>query len=289
MQARQVFLLLFVSFMWYPVHVQAQAAGAGFWYRPLAGTRIQMIWRSEYGLTYVGFRALPDSSTATVTSLVSITRRVIESGGGRSTVRVQVDSVRSRLAEEGRAARVLDFKEVAGSSAEVVLDSALAVVQAGPPAGVRSVRIGRAVAGDLSIDFSEVAVTGEDSLTVNAEIPFTSRISGDTANVFDAVLRGRVVLHVDSTRVRGTDTLAYLYVAGPLTGVTRSSVPEVGGGSQSLTGSLKARLIWSSAWQGFVSAAVAARFVLEQKVSSDPSEASRILLADLVATGRVRP
>src|SRR5882672_668466 len=93
-------------------------------YHPRVGSLVATRSDMDVTMTFIGLPALPDSETASMTTRLSVSQRVLSQSGSSYRVRYTLDSARatSRVASEPRkeVPRLYD-----GTSVELLLDSVM--------------------------------------------------------------------------------------------------------------------------------------------------------------------
>ena len=231
-----------------------------FEFRPVEGSALRTLVEGEGRAVVVGVPDVADSTVVDLESRATVTRRAFRAGAGAYELRFSFESVRSRYRRGVNPWRViplptesgLQIGYAAGGRLDLTMldtvDSA-AVTLLANAAGVPH----------FALPEGPVEVGGE--WTSEVGFPFAMGIPGSQQAIVAAHLTGPAAGTLDSLVVRGTDTLAFMSVRARLLPTTIETALQLGGGPAlaELWGSLMGRLIWSTAWNAFVSQSVAAR------------------------------
>ncbi len=228
------------------------------------------------------------------TRLEGVTQRVVEAVDGRYSVRIRFDSVRARMRPLGGAWRDMAPSARERGVARVVMDDRLRVLADAefidlPNVGVANSEVLRGVGSGFQVTFPEQPVTEGETWTAELIFPLRvlSAFGSEVGVPLSEELTSTALFTLDSLVTRGRDTLSFLNIRGRFDQRTR--VPGSGSGMTGVDGSVGANMIWSSAWNAFVSGA--ARVVAQltfPRDPSNPSAMSRVAL-DLTTQSQLRP
>ncbi len=173
----------------------------------------------------------------------------LEGPDGKIVVHLAYDSVRTRT--RGSDGRWREFR-VAGMDSvwtQVGLDTrmrVLSVIRGGQFSGVTGLQ--RILMGIPSLELPDQALYEGDSWSSATVVSVVPGLRNESV---EPTLSGTVQVVLDSIVVRSRDTLGFVTVNGRFPAVT--FVDVVGPGRVTATGDLTGSMIWSTAWNRFVS------------------------------------
>jgi hypothetical protein len=276
---------------WGPPAPAAAQAPFTFRYQPRAGTAVRLIVETQSELVVVGVPGLRDSAVVDVLSLGGLTRRATPVGDGRFALSVTYDSLRTRLRVDSATWRDGVFATREPVEAQFTIAPGMVL---GDPSYVGDSAMGRSVRGALGalhvvLPTDPVEVGGEWRSEV--VLPIAVEVPADTVGVVMATLTGPVAGVLDSVVPRGGDTLAYLSAHGRYAPTTVNSTLLLGGGpaAAELWGEFVAKLIWSTAWNAFVSVVQTSRVNQRFEAAPESGVEDARITAIIVTRVRVRP
>ncbi|HWP38884.1 MAG TPA: hypothetical protein VNL18_15165 [Gemmatimonadales bacterium] len=238
-------------------------------YAPRTGTVVHTLFNSRVSLVYrdvTGGVTATDSVVGEYTALGAVGQRVIDGSTTPRALDVRLDSLRTRARLVGQAWKETALSDSLRPTMRVMVDERLRLGPM-PPAGSSQVGLVRSF-GWMGIEFPEEAVAPAGRWTTRAVARLPRELAAlhevempDSLDVIQSVV-------LDSISARGTDTLLYFSFQGS---IGPSMVPGRDAGdtaSVSLAGAQAGSLIWSTAWQSFVSGASQTRVRARLRVVS---------------------
>jgi hypothetical protein len=258
-------------------------------YAPRTGTVVHTLFNSRVSLVYrdvTGGVAATDSVVGEYTAIGAIGQRVIDGAAHPKALDVRLDSLRTRARLAGQAWKETALPDSARPSARLTVDERLRLGRV-PPPGASQIGMVRSW-GWMGIEFPEEAVAPAGRWTTRAVARLPRELAAlhevempDSLDVIQSVV-------LDSVAARGTDTLLYLSVQGSI-GPSRASGLDAGDtASVWLAGAQAGSLIWSTAWQTFVSGASQTRVRARLRVVSGRGGRDAELLWTVTARIQVR-
>jgi hypothetical protein len=263
-------------------------------FNPAVGSRVHTIWRTEILVSVVNADGSPvDTLLVEATRLESVTRFVDAADDGRYSVELQYDSVRARKRLRGGTWHDVEPSELEVTSVRVLLDDRARLLGAEfvylPHVTASQGEVMRGFAGGTYMHLPEGQVAADSSWNSALRIPLTALASlGRPEDVPGAgELVARVTTRVDSMAIRETDTLAYM----SLQGIIASTVGRDGDPHTGITagGSVAATLVWSSAWDAYVTGAVRCLVAFTRPRDRESELAAPELRFDMTTQFQVRP
>ncbi len=232
-------------------------------YRPPLGARIQTVSDNRMTTTVFGLPSLPDSTVIQSDWRTVRTTRVLEAGD-RPRLRVSLDSSRSRTQVTGSPRTDVALPGLEGLTLDVVVDGRLGVQRATPAApGVAdsgAVAYVRAGAGGMEMQLPRDPIAIGYNWDTPLRYPFGAYLTAGGKLGAVESLAGTAAVILDSLRVRGADTLAFLTLTATFDPARMVIAGEGGVGTGTVTGGVAAALVWSTGWNAMVSAATNGRF-----------------------------
>lgn len=238
----------------------AQTAGLPR-YAPELGRMVRTLTELRTTATLVGFPAVPDGATTTTETWLSATQRVTAFEREQAIVDVTMDSVRgrTRVGTEPWVDRA--DTQLVGRTAQAVVSPHFGIV------GIRSSHptdadvlqpLGAFVAG-LGFAFPDSVVPLGTPFPTGGRFRVRVQTGPETGLPFDDVAVGDLALVLDSVTAGAGDELSYFTFRGSFPARTAAAASESGDVVTTLSGAFAGRLVWSAAWNAFVSAAVRVR------------------------------
>ena len=261
-------------------------------YEPVIGSAYHMhVWTTTTSVltSQAGAR-----STWDYEGRESVTRRVVGSSTGAHNVVITRDSVQARIRRGGKWEALAETMMVHPSVTLSVDDRFRVTSMTGAPQG--GSQLYRGLAGGTEAALPSDPVAPKD--VWRADMAF--RLIGDAIpdrdiDVREARLDERLpataTMALDSVLVRGGDTLAFMTYDAVLVPVTRTVPTEVANSNVTIAGTSRGSVVWSTAWDAYVSGTSATRIEMRVRVvviGEDPT----IILAldtDVVPRFQVRP
>ena len=286
MRAREVSRLLIVAAFLAPV-LRAQEP-VTLRYAPRVGALVRTITRSNGTITLRALDAaaqpVGDSVMGEMRSWAGITRRVLEGTDSTRSVEVSYDSLKTRARLAGQ-----EWKETALSDAEKVALSVTLDDQLRPLAG--GGRSGGGLAADpvanggiaswRGVPLPGHPVSPGAMWVVQTGYHLPTQL-GDLldVSVHDSIIANATV-QLDSVVPQVRDTLMYLTVRETLGPINLPATDAGSAATVELAGSQAASLVWSTAWNAFVSGAGQARVIgrLRSVAADGTARASQITWA----------
>ncbi len=246
---------------------------------PRVATRVQTVARSD--IEFDILESTEGSRRAAAYRLESVTRFVDHADRGLYSIVLQYDSVRSRVEKYGSlwADREAEDREL--ESVRAVVDGRLSVVGAEFERSLHldatQAEMVRGLGGGVHLRLPEEGVSAgyrwmsemDVSLLVlsGLDVPHEIPTGGELTTLAYAT--------VDSLKLRGADTLAYISVWGnldtsTLSGAVGQVIPTT------IDGWVGATLVWSSGWDAYVTGAVRMVVGLTSEATSARSARSRV-------------
>lgn len=273
-----------------PTPAEAQAPFT-FRYQPPAGMAVRFVVETQGQLVVVGVPTVRDSAVVDVVSLGSLTRRSTPLGGGRFAVSVIYDSLRTRLRADSTIWQDGRYATRQPVEARFTMEPGMLL---GDPAYVGDTTLGQGVRGVMGTP-NIVLPTGPveigDEWRTEAMVPYSVELPAQPAGGATTTLTGPTAGVLDSVVPRGTDTLAYLSVRGRYRPTTVNSTLVLGGAPAAveLWGEFAARLIWSTAWNAFVSVVQTSRVNHRFEAAPESGVEDARVTAIIITRVRVRP
>jgi hypothetical protein len=234
-------------------------------YAPRVGALVRTVTRSDGRISYreldEAAQPVGDSVVGEMTSLSGITRRILEGTDSTRAVEVSYDSLKTRARLLGQA-----WKESALSDADKValtltLDEQLHTV-AGGSGGLAA----DPVANGGIASWRGVPLPGHPiSLGAVWAVQTVYRLPTQLGDLLDLSVRDSImanaIVKLDSVVLQTHDTLMYLTVRESFGPVTLPATDAGEPATAHVAGSQAASLVWSTAWNAFVSGASRARVV----------------------------
>ncbi len=243
--------------------VAAQRASIRFTARP--GTQVRTISGSRGTITFrevsPSGQPVGDSIVGEMTSLGGITRRVLDERNGNRMVEVQYDSLRTRQRLAGQ-----QWKESALSQADKIvlsltLDERLRPVQGGG-GGLQADPVANTGIGSWrGVEMPDFEVKPGDSWFVNTVFRLPSQLGALLELSIGDSIVSTASVKLDSVVALPADTFMYLSVQQTLGPVMLPAVDAGQNAVIQLAGSQASSLVWSTAWNAYVSGASQARVV----------------------------
>jgi hypothetical protein len=261
---------------------------------PAAGTRVHTISSSELLAQVVNTGKAPtDTSIVEARRLESTTRFVDAVDGQRRSVYLQYDSVRTRTRVQGSLWRDVEPTERDLASVRTVLDDKMRILSAEfvdvPHLDAPYSEMVRGLGGGayMPLPEEELAVGDKFAAALRAPTRPLLALSVDNGLPLPGELAFDGTVSLDSVVGRMADTLVYMTAIGRLVpepfdpGGTHAAVYASG------RGSLAATLVWSTAWDAYVTGAVRAVTDVELRRRDDRSLVSSVRL-DVTTQFQVR-
>ncbi len=240
---------------------QGQSVSLGFDPKPL--TRVVTVSSSEVVLCAEDASPGPArADTVVVKVLEGVTRFIDAADLGAYSVFLQYDSVRARRRSEGARWRSLEASDRQRASVRALLNARMRVTSAEfvelPHLDAARSEMMRGLAGGVHFALPDTAVHVGSSWTgdVGMSLALVAWARGAFDVSFGDELVSRMSATLDSMRVRGIDTLAFLTLRGRFAPQSVDVLPEDDGRTAVARGWLAATLTWSSGWDAYVTGAV---------------------------------
>lgn len=203
---------------------------------------------------------------------------------GESVVHVTFDSLRIRTREGAAAWRELQPAGLDSLWLQARLDPRLRVlgVRSGGPKPARATLL-ELVTGVPGMALPPEPVGVGDEWPLRAELPLSGVVFEGVTGESSPSLSVRATATIDSIVARQHDTLAYLSVVGPV----GDPGPVGPHGDLVDSGGLAARLVWSTGWGGFVSAATRFTLRLRRPAASSADRRERWMVLETTVRQRV--
>lgn len=260
-------------------------------FNPGGGMSFHTLTEMHAFTTLVGFPAVPDSARFETVERRGETIRSEARAEGGWTVTATVDSVKRRTRPVDGAWRDLTDSALAGHTARAAVNDRLHIV-AIDSQGASDAEILRAIDGsvaDLSFALPDRPIAAGDTVATGARLLFTAGTPDAAGAEAEATLGGDLTLVVDSIAPSPGDTLTYFSFHGELTPMTVQSQGESGNGSGAYSGAFAGRLIWSQAWNAFVSGVSRVRVSARLHRESAAGAFDATETWDVTTTHQVRP
>jgi hypothetical protein len=238
-------------------------------YHPRANATTHLVVWTDNTITFTNLTGFPDAAPGDSVRIESdaiqgVTDRVEQVGPSYIVART-MDSVRARArVGGGQWTPVLQAEALRGRTARLTLDDRLHVAgltlaghdsDTGPvPYTFQTI-----ASGDLALELPDEALGAGDRWTADMVYPMNAGAGGIAAMRDTTVwLHTRAAMTLDSIVPRGggADTLVYLRVAGTLDSLTVPEHSDSASGTATLRGGVGGTIIWSTAWNAFVSGAL---------------------------------
>lgn len=269
------------------------AAGQGtfqFRYDPAPGRAVHTLTEMRTVTTMNGLPRVPDGTALEIEARIFSHERTLGVNADGRRVDVGVDSVRVRQRDGASAWTDVAAPAFAGRSARAVLDEYLHVVAIETSAAEDGalLRVLTAWSANLGFAFPDSAVAVGSTFRTGAQMPFDVTLSDAVGLAVGEVLLGDLQLTLDSVVPRGADTLAYLHFAGQFSPRTIESSGEDGTRAHAFEGGFAGRLLWSTGWDAFVSAAMRVRVTGQLHQESAAGVVNAMVEWDATLVHRVR-
>lgn len=235
----------------------ATAQQIDFRYRPRAGTAVRTLTEERTVTTLFGFPMVPDGASFETKRRVNATQFVLAVLDGGRRVEVEIDSIRARRrAADGLWVTLTDTTAV-GKPVRATLNERFAVTGI-ETAGQTDAEVLRMMGAGLigfGFSFPSEPVAAGTTFPTGGRLHYQVRLTDEGGIPVRETLAGDLVLTLDSVVDAGSDRLAYLRFAGTFDPRIAASESESGSVTVTFSGGFAGRLIWSSGWNAFVSAA----------------------------------
>ncbi len=261
-------------------------------YRPVVGSAYHMhVWTTTTSVltSQAGAR-----STWDYEGRESVTRRVVGSSSGSHHVVITRDSVQARIRRGGEWESLADVAMVHPPVTLVVDDRFRVTSLTGGP--VVGSQLYRGLAGGTEVALPLDPVAPND--VWRTEMAFrliTNAVPNQSIDVQEARIDERLpataTISLDSVLVRGGDTLAFMTYEAAIVPVIRAVPTEVANSNVTINGTSRGRLIWSTAWDAYVSGTTETHIEMRVRVvviGEDPT-ITLALDTDVVSRFQVRP
>jgi hypothetical protein len=262
-----------------------------FAYAPSPGAGARTLTEIRTVTTFTGFPALPDGATLEEERRIEGRHRTVGEEQGVWLVEATIDTVwtRRRL-DQGAWGDVTDSLPIR-RPAVALMSSQFSVAgfrTAGAGDGEVFRPIGAMVTG-LEFSFPGEPVAVGQSFPTGGRIRLRVRAAPETGVGVDETVFGDLALTLDSIVRQGNDELAYLRLGGALVPRMTSQESESGSSAGSFTGAFAGRLVWSRAWNAFVSGV--ARIRVEGRMTAETPRGlvSASAVWDATVRHQVRP
>lgn len=260
-------------------------------FAPGSGLVAHVLEEARTFTTLTGFPAVPDGARFEHVQRVAATEKITPRDGGGWSVAITVDSVHRGVrpmdgtwrdepdtALAGRTARasVNDRFQITGIESSGASDAAILRMLGGSVAG-------------LAFAFPDSGLAVGDGFATGARFIYTVHAPAAGGLAVQATLSGDLVLHVDSIIDTGGDSLTYFTFRGPFTPAAVESQSEAGALHGAFQGAFGGTLIWSKAWNAFVSAVNRVRVGAQLHVEASSGAFDASARWDATITHRIRP
>ncbi|HKI95655.1 MAG TPA: hypothetical protein VJ992_10225 [Gemmatimonadales bacterium] len=269
----------------------AHAQGVVLRFAPGGGLVAHALEETRTFTTLTGFPAVPDGARFEQLQRVAATERITPRAAGGWRVAITVDSVQRRIRPIAGTWRDEPDTVLAGRTARASVNDRFQItgIESSGASDAAVLRIlGGSVAG-LAFAFPDSALAEGDSFATGARFIYTARAPAGGGLPAEATLSGDLVLHVDSIIDTGGDSLTYFTFRGPFTPAAVESSGEAGMLRGTFQGAFGGMLIWSKAWNAFVSAVNRVRVAATLYVESSSGAFDASAHWDATITHRMRP
>ncbi len=269
----------------------ARGQGVILRFAPGGGLVAHVLEEARTFTTLTGFPAVPDGARFERLEQVGATERVTRRTAGGWTVAITVDSVHSRVRPMDGAWRDVLDTDLAGRTARASVNARLQItgIESSGTSDAAILRmVGGSVAG-LTFAFPDTALAVGDSFATGARFVYTVRAPTAGGLPVESTLSGDLVLHVDSIVDTGADSLTYFTFRGPFTPAAVESQGEAGALRGAFQGTFGGTIIWSKAWNAFVSAVNRVRVSAQLHVESSSGALDASAIWDATITHQIRP
>jgi hypothetical protein len=255
-------ILIIASLMTPPLRAQEPVT---LRYAPRVGALVRTITRSEGTIVLRALDAtaqpVGDSAMGEMRSWAGITRRVLEGTDTTRVVEVSYDSLKTQTRLTGQP-----WKEVALAQADKVALSVTLNDQLHPIAGGNGGLAADPVANGGIASWRGVGLPGHPVSPGALWVVQTSyHLPTQLGDLLDVSVRDSIIanatVRLDSVMPQVRDTLVYLTVRETLGPITLPATDAGAAATVELAGSQAATLVWSTAWNAFVSGASQARVI----------------------------
>lgn len=269
----------------------AWGQGAVLRFVPGGGLVAHVLEETRTFTTLTGFPAVPDGARFERLERVGATERITPRTAGGWTVAITVDSVHALMRPMEGTWRAVPDTDLAGHTARASVNDRLQItgIESSGASDAAILRmLGGSVAG-LTFAFPETALAVGDSVATGARFIYTVRAPAAGGLPAQGTLSGDLVLHVDSIVDTGGDSLTYFTFHGPFSPATAESQGRAGAIRGTFRGAFAGTIIWSKAWNAFVSAVNRVRVAAQLHVTSSTGAFDASATWDVTITHRIRP
>ncbi|NIM52382.1 MAG: hypothetical protein GTN62_13825 [Gemmatimonadales bacterium] len=267
-------------------------------YHPHPRAQMQTVVWSDLTST-ISEQGSADSITIEAGALQSITQRLVEERGAFYLIEVMIDSTRARTRPLGGAwsdvehpaqhvaARFLVDDRFRISDVEAVGEDTALIAEIQTMGGL---------APGFEFVLPEEPIAVGESWTADIVFPLStsSGLEGEEGVAESLPQQAEIIalstFTLDSLVVRPTDTLAYVRIRGSFLPTTVTEAGEEAGGALDITGAFGGHMIWSTAWDAFVSGAVRTRATVRFQLGTpEAGMVTMVLSLDGSTRFQVRP
>lgn len=232
-------------------------------YTPTPGLAVATVTVFTTAMTVTGLPAVPDGTVFEEERRVYARQQVGPRTADGWLLEATLDSIRARTRAAGGAWRDRPASPLEGATVRARVNERFAVtgVESSGERDAEVLRVRTAWTAGLDAAFPEAPVSVGAAFETGGRMPFTAEVRLDTVRTVRETIFGDLALRLDSLTDRGTDTLLYFSFRGRFAPRTLEAAGEAGDVRASFQGTYAGSLIWSTGWDGFVSAV--ARMIVE--------------------------
>ena len=214
-----------------------------------------------------------------------VQRTALQGPRGEAVVHLAYDSVRTRTRDSNGQWREFLVSGADSSWIQVGLDERMRVTgtnQGKQLSGVTGLM--RILTGIPRLELPEGSLTAGDGWSNPTVVSVIPGLRNETV---PPTINGIAQIVLDSMVVRSRDTLGFLSLNGQFPAAT--FVDVIGPGRVTASGDLVGSLVWSTAWNGFVSGVSKTRMVVVRASSDDEVEGGEKLVLEATTRHQVKP